>query len=88
MIPKYMVQRKDTNARIYLADAREVSVFMWGRDLKQYSIFQLQSDLPADVGGMQRELERRDSTFWVAEDGGIALKDLPKWKAGQNSQGE
>ena len=68
---------------MYFADAEAVSLFMWGRSLDHYAIFQFQTGLPCDIHSLREELQRRESPA-VRE--GIPLKDLPKWKAGQDSK--
>jgi len=40
--------------------ALEVAVFLWGRDLKNYSIFMRQDDVPTEIREMEFALERRE----------------------------
>lgn len=40
--------------------AYEVGIFLWGRDLKEWSVYLLQEALPADLDSLTRLLQERE----------------------------
>jgi len=40
--------------------AHDVSIYLWGRDLRRYNVYQLRPGLPTEITDLQRVLERTE----------------------------
>lgn len=56
---KYVVIDSYGSVR-YFEDAEAVAIFMWGKNLKEYQVYQRQDGLSVNVTKMQEQLEGRE----------------------------
>lgn len=58
---KYVVIDSYGSVR-YFEDAEAVAIFMWGKKLKNYIVYQKQDGLSSNVTKMQEQLEGRETS--------------------------
>jgi hypothetical protein len=60
MNAKYVVASKKNRTTRSFNEASDVAAFMWGRIVSDWTVYQRQDDLPADVGAMEKLLLARE----------------------------